>query len=219
MRVLLADDERSITMSLEEDLREAGHEVRVVHDGAEAWRAVEAERPEAVVADINMPGMRGDELLRRVKAADPSIAVLLMTGYGTVDSAVQAMKDGAADYVVKPFRNEQIVHALAKLGEVKVLRAENESLRAQLADVTSLVGVVGQSPAMQEVFKLVKTVAKTDATVLIQGETGTGKERIARAIHEQSPRRAKPFVAISCAAIPPTLLEDELFGHERGAFT
>jgi DNA-binding NtrC family response regulator len=219
MRVLLADDEKSITVSLEEDLREAGHEVSVAHDGAEAWETVESLRPEAVVADINMPGLKGDELLRRIKAFDPSIAVVLVTGYGAVESAVQAMKDGAADYVLKPFRNDQIIVALGRLGEVRTLRRENVELRAQLDEATSLTGIVGQSKPMQEVFRTVKTVAKSEATILIEGETGSGKERIARAIHEQSGRRAKPFVAISCAAVPSTLLEDELFGHERGAFT
>ena len=219
MRVLIADDEKSITVPLEDDLKDAGHEVTVVHDGAEAWARIERDRPDAVVSDINMPGLRGDELLRRIKAFDPSVAVVLVTGYGAVESAVQAMKDGAADYVLKPFRNEQIVLALARLGEVKTLRRENDDLRRKLDEATSLTGVVGTSEAMQAVFRTVKTVAKSDATVLIEGETGTGKERIARAVHDQSARRSKPFIAISCAAIPSTLLEDELFGHERGAYT
>jgi DNA-binding NtrC family response regulator len=219
MRVLIADDEKSITVPLEDDLRDAGHEVTVAHDGNEAWVAVERDRPDAVVSDINMPGLRGDELLKRVKALDPRIAVVLVTGYGAVESAVQAMKDGAADYVLKPFRNEQIVLALSRLGEVKRLRTENDELRTKLEEATGIAGVVGTSEPMQAVFRTVRTVAKSDATVLIEGETGTGKERIARALHELSSRRAKPFVAISCAAIPSTLLEDELFGHEKGAYT
>ncbi len=219
MRVLVADDEKSITMTLEEDLREAGHQVAVVHTGDAALAALEVDRFDCVVSDINMPGVKGDELLRRIKATDPAVAVILITGYGSIDSAVQAMKDGAADYILKPFRNEQIVHALARQDQVRTLIAENHTLREQLTEITLFDNIVGQSTAMQDVLRTVKTVSKTDATILIQGETGTGKEVIARAIHHNSARRAKPFVAMSCAAIPATLLEDELFGHERGAFT
>ncbi len=219
MRVLVADDEKSITLTLEEDLREAGHVVEVANSGDDALAAIQRERFDCVVSDINMPGIKGDELLRRIKAADASTAVILVTGYGSIDSAVKAMKEGAADYILKPFRNEQIVHALARLDQVRALVAENRTLREQLGEVTSFGNIVGQSSAMQEVVRTVKTVAKTDATVLIQGETGTGKEVIARAIHSNSARRNQPFIAMSCAAIPSTLLEDELFGHERGAFT
>jgi two-component system NtrC family response regulator len=219
VRVLVADDEKSITMTLEEDLREAGHEVRVASTGDEAWRLLERDRYECVISDINMPGMKGDELLRRAKAADPDVAVILVTGYGSIDSAVQAMKDGATDYILKPFRNEQIVHALAKLGKMRSLEVENENLRTQIREIAGFENIVGQSPAMRAVLEMVRTVAKTDTTVLLQGETGTGKEVIARAIHNNSARSKGAWVAISCAAIPATLLEDELFGHERGAFT
>jgi DNA-binding NtrC family response regulator len=219
MRVLVADDEKSITMTLEEDLREAGHDVKIVSTGDDAWRLLEKERFDCVISDINMPGVKGDELLRRAKAVDPGVAVILVTGYGSIDSAVQAMKDGATDYILKPFRNEQIVHALAKLGKMRSLEAENENLRSQISEIAAFENIVGQSPAMRAVLDLVRTVAKTDTTVLLQGETGTGKEVIARAIHNNSSRAKGPWVAISCAAIPSTLLEDELFGHERGAFT
>jgi DNA-binding NtrC family response regulator len=219
MRVLVADDEKSITLTLEEELREAGHDVRVASAGDDAWRLLEKERFDCVISDINMPGLKGDELLRRAKAAWPDLAVILVTGYGSIDSAVRAMKDGAADYILKPFRNDQLVHALSKLGKLRSLEAENESLRSQISDVTSYSNIVGQSPAMRAVIDLVRTVAKTDTTVLLQGETGTGKEVIARAIHNNGGRAKGSWIAISCAAIPPTLLEDELFGHERGAFT
>jgi DNA-binding NtrC family response regulator len=219
MRVLVADDEKSITLTLEEDLREAGHDVKVAQTGDDAWKLLERERFDCVISDINMPGLKGDELLRRAKAADPGLSMILVTGYGSIDSAVQAMKDGATDYILKPFRNEQIVHALEKLGKMRSLEAENANLRSQISEIAAFENIVGQSAAMRAVIDLVRTVAKTDATVLLQGETGTGKEVIARAIHNNSSRAKGPWIAISCAAIPPTLLEDELFGHERGAFT
>jgi DNA-binding NtrC family response regulator len=219
MRVLVADDERSITVTLEEDLREAGHDVAVARSGDEAWALLERDRFDCLISDINMPGLRGDELLRRAKASDPALAVILVTGYGSIDSAVQAMKDGAADYILKPFRNDQIVHALQKLGKLRLLEAECANLRTQISEIAGFQNIVGQSGAMRAVIDMVRTVAKTDATVLLEGETGTGKEVIARAIHNDSSRAKGPWVAISCAAIPATLLEDELFGHERGAFT
>jgi DNA-binding NtrC family response regulator len=219
VRVLVADDETSITMTLEEDLREAGHDVLVARTGDEAWAALERDRFECLISDINMPGMRGDELLRRAKAADPALSVILVTGYGSIDSAVQAMKDGATDYILKPFRNDQIVHALQKLGKLRSLEAECANLRTQISEIAGFQNIVGQSAAMRAVIDIVRTVAKTDTTVLLEGETGTGKEVIARAIHNNSSRSKGPWVAISCAAIPATLLEDELFGHERGAFT
>jgi DNA-binding NtrC family response regulator len=219
VRVLVADDEKSITMTLDEDLREAGHEVRIASTGDEALRFLERDRFDCLISDINMPGIKGDELLRRAKVAQPGLAVILVTGYGSIDSAVQAMKDGATDYILKPFRNEQLVHALAKLGRMRSLEAENENLRSQLSDLAAFENIVGQSAAIRAVIDMVRTVAKTDTTVLLQGETGTGKEVIARAIHNNSSRAKGAWVAISCAAIPASLLEDELFGHERGAFT
>ena len=188
MRVLVADDEKSITVTLEEDLREAGHDVKVAANGDDAWRLLEKDRFDCLISDINMPGMKGDELLRRAKAADPSVAVILVTGYGSIDSAVRAMKDGAADYILKPFRNDQIVHALAKLGKLRSLEAENENLRSQISEIAAFENIVGQSPAMRAVIDLIRTVAKTDTTVLLQGETGTGKEVIARAIHNNGGR-------------------------------
>jgi DNA-binding NtrC family response regulator len=219
VRVLVVDDEPSIRITLQDDLREAGHDVRVAAAGDEAWALLERERFDVLVSDVNMPGMRGHDLLRRAKAANPDLSVILITGYGAIESAVQAMKDGAADYILKPFRNEQIVHALGKLGRVRSLEAECANLRTQISEISGFQNIVGQSDSMRAVIDMVRTVAKTDATVLLEGETGTGKEVIARAIHNDSSRSKGPFVAISCAAIPATLLEDELFGHERGAFT
>ena len=220
MKVLIADDEKSITLTLKEDLSEANHEVTVCHTGDAALAALERDRFDCLISDINMPGLKGSELLKRAKELDPNTAVILITGYGSIHSAVEAMKEGAEDYILKPFLNEEILQSLVKLEEVRELRNENRDLKVRIAEEgKGLPGIIGQSPAMQAVFKIIRTVSKTDSNVLIQGETGTGKERISKAIHELSPRREGPMVAISCAAIPSNLLEDELFGHEKGAFT
>jgi len=219
VRVLIADDEKAITLTLKEELEEAGHKVTVTHSGDEALHILESEPFDCLVTDINMPGVKGDELLRRAKALDEKLVVIIITGYGTIESAVQAMKDGATDYILKPFVNDQIVRLIDRLARMGALEEENQNLRSQLDELSPFEDIVGSSEAMQEVFRTIKTVSRTDANVLIVGETGTGKEMTARAIHNRSPRRAGPFVAISCAAIPSTLLEDELFGHEQGAYT
>lgn len=219
MKVLVADDEKSLTLTLEEDLREAGHEVTVVHSGDAARRSLEKETFHVLISDINMPGMKGSELLSWAKTEQPDLDVILITGYGSIHSAVDAMKLGAHDYILKPFLNDQIVRALDKIALVKSLKEENHLLKAQIAETTGFRNIIGQSEGMQAVFRTIKTVAKTDSNVLILGETGTGKERIAHSIHELSSRRDGPLIAISCAAVPSTLLEDELFGHEKGAFT
>jgi DNA-binding NtrC family response regulator len=219
LKVLVADDEKTITLTLEEDLQEAGHDVTIAHTGDAALSALRAERFDCLVSDINMPGVKGDELLRNAKEIDPTISVILVTGYGSIQSAVQAMKDGAEDYILKPFMNEQIVVLLDRIAKLRELKDENRNLREQIEEFSGFENLIGSSAPMQEVFRTIRTIARSDSNVLILGETGTGKERVARAIHNLSPRRAKPLVAISCAAIPSALLEDELFGHEKGAFT
>lgn len=219
MKVLLADDERTITVPLRDDLIDAGHDVTVVDRGDTAVEKLAADHYDVLITDINMPGVRGDELLVKATELRPGIAVVIVTGFGTVQSAVQAMKNGAADYVLKPFVNEQIVLLLARIAHLNDLEAENRNLRHQITDLTGFEHVVGSSEQMQQVFRTIRTVAPSDSTVLIMGETGTGKEIFARALHNLSGRSSGPLVAISCAAIPSTLLEDELFGHEKGAFT
>ncbi|MAG56245.1 MAG: hypothetical protein CMJ83_08145 [Planctomycetes bacterium] len=219
MKVLVADDEKTITLTLEEELQEAGHDVTVAHTGDDALAALQRERFDCLISDINMPGIKGDELLRLAKGLDDTVSVIIVTGFGTIESAVQAMRDGAEDYIQKPFVNEQIVVLLEKIAEVRDLKEENKNLREQVEEISGVENLIGSSTAMQDVFRIMKTVARTDSNILIVGETGTGKERVARAIHNLSPRRTKPLVAISCAAIPSALLEDELFGHEKGAFT
>jgi DNA-binding NtrC family response regulator len=219
MRVLLAEDEITIAVTLKDALEAAGHAVLAAADTARAIEVLEKEAPEAVLTDIRMPGEGGMAVLARALELDPGRPVVVLTGYATVDQAVEAMALGARSYVQKPFRNEAIVRMVDGFARVRALEAENARLRADLEPSVGFQGVVGASPSMRAVFERVRTVAPSDATVLIQGESGTGKERIARAIHRQSPRAKGPFVAISCGALPETLLEAELFGHEKGAFT
>jgi len=219
MRILLAEDEITIAVTLGDALEAAGHQVLHVANTAAAVAALSSEAPECVITDIRMPGVGGMSVLARSKELDPERPVVLMTGFATVDQAVEAMRLGAANYVQKPFRNEAIVAMVGTFARVRSLEAENDGLRRELAAAHGIEGVVGASTSMQALFQRLRTVAPTDATVLVQGESGTGKERIARAIHQLSGRTKGPFVAISCAALPETLLESELFGHEKGAFT
>ncbi len=222
MRILLAEDEVTIFVTLRDALEDAGHEVLGATDTKSALDALEAEpAPEAVITDVRMPGAGGMAVLERARALVPDRPVLLMTGYATVDDAVEAMKRGAVDYIQKPFRNEAVVRRIATYSRVTALEEENRDLREKLeaAAPSGFEGVVGASDAMRKVFERVRTVAATDATVQIEGESGTGKERIARAIHELSARADGPFIALGCGALPPNLLEAELFGHEKGAFT
>jgi len=220
-RVLLADDEPGIALTLGDALEERGFSVRTVRDTAAALAALEEWQPDVVVSDIRMPGAGGLAVLRRSRELDPERPVLLMTGYATIDQAVEAMQAGALNYVQKPFRNESVVGLVAQAARVRGLEAENERLRERLSSTDAGLSqeLIGRSQAMLTVFERIRTVAPTEATVLIQGESGTGKERVAQAIHKLSARSSGPFVALSCAALPESLLEAELFGHERGAFT
>jgi two-component system response regulator HydG len=219
VRILLADDERAIAVTLADDLSRAGHEVQVASDGTQALAALRSRGFDVLVTDIRMPGVTGIDLLDHVKQHSPDTEVVIITGYGTIESAVDAIKKGAFEYILKPFDNEEILVALRKIGELRRLRAENARLREALGQEQGLEQLVGRSPAMQRVVERIRTVSDSDARVLITGESGTGKERVARAIHDTSRRAKEPFVPLACAAIPSALLEDEIFGHERGAFT
>lgn len=219
MRVLLAEDEVTIAVTLKDALEAAGHSVLSAPDTASAIAILDSGSPDVVITDMRMPGEGGLAVLARSMELAPTRPVILMTGFASIDQAVEAMRLGASNYVQKPFRNEALVSMVDTFARLSDLQAENQSLREQLSTTPGFEGVIGTSSAMMAVFERVRTVAATDATVMIQGESGTGKERIARALHQKSPRKGGPFVAISCAALPESLLEAELFGFEKGAFT
>jgi DNA-binding NtrC family response regulator len=219
MKILLVEDEKTIAITLTDDLVQAGHEVEHTADGAEAIKILGERLFDCVITDVRLPGANGLEVLAAAKRARPDTEVLVMTGYATVEQAVDAMREGAFDYIQKPFLNETVIERLQRVGRFRALLDENLRLREEIKNASGLPGVIGRSKSMHDVVKTVRTVAPTDASVLILGESGTGKERVARAIHQLSQRSEKSFVAVSCGALPDTLLETELFGHERGAFT
>ncbi len=219
MNVLLADDERSIAVTLRDDLQAAGHKVTVAGDGRVALGHLREQKFDLLITDIRMPGLDGIHLLKEARELDGSLDVIVITGHGTIATAVEAIRHGAYDYVLKPFLNEDLLRRVATLGEFRRLKSENASLRSQLGADRARARIVGESEAMRKILDVVPTIAESDEDVLLEGETGTGKELVARLIHDLSPRREGEFVVLSCSAFPRTLLEDEIFGHEKGAFT
>jgi DNA-binding NtrC family response regulator len=217
--ILVVDDEANARAALAELLKDEGYAVETAADGYKALGKLEENHPDLVLTDLKMPGMGGVELLEKIRALDEDIVVVVMTAFGAVDSAVDAMKKGAADYLSKPLNMTELSLVLAREMERRRLRREAGSLRARLAERYSFENIIGNAPVMQDIFKTVAQVATSRASVLITGESGTGKELIAAAIHQRSPRAKGPFVKLHCAALAETLLESELFGHERGSFT
>jgi DNA-binding NtrC family response regulator len=218
-RILIVDDEANARTALAELLRDEGYNVETAADGFKALPKLDDFAPDVVVTDLKMPGLTGLELMEKVRERDPEAIVIVMTAFGAVESAVQAMRQGAADYLTKPVNVDELSLVLKRELERKRLRAEAGQLRERLSEKHRIDNIIGVSPAMQQVFDTVLQVAPSRASVLIAGESGTGKELIAAAIHEHSPRAKRPFVKLHCAALAESLLESELFGHERGAFT
>ncbi len=217
-RVVLIEDDDSLRSALTEYLGEKGFEVVGAADGDEGLALIDADTA-VVVTDLKLPGMSGLDVLRRAKQTNPDVAVIVATGYGTIDSAVAAMREGAYHYVTKPINPTVLLKLVEDVTEKRRLRAEVTDLRRQLNERFGFDQMIGRSRVMLDIFDVIRHVAPTRATVLITGESGTGKELVARAIHQASPRRDRPFIAFNCAALPATLVESELFGHERGAFT
>jgi two-component system nitrogen regulation response regulator GlnG len=218
-RILIADDEDGLRWVLEKGFRGAGYQVTAVKDGTAALREAEAQPFDLILLDIRMPGMDGLTLLGHVRAKRPDAQVVIMTAHGTVETAIQAMQKGAYDYLAKPFDLDEALLLAERALMARRLAQEVTSLKTGLREVWEFGALVGRHPTMQEVYKTIGRVAASDVSVLLRGESGTGKEVVARALHHYSRRAGRPFVGISAAAIPATLLESELFGHEKGAFT
>jgi DNA-binding NtrC family response regulator len=223
--LLIVDDEPDILLVMTANLRREGYEVDTAGDGVEALKKMEGRDYDAVIVDHQMPKFTGMEFLELLRSrqgkaeGQPDIPVILVTAYGTIELAVKAMKDGAYSFLTKPVQFEDLSLQVKNAVEHRRLSREVESLRHEVEERYQFGNILGRTPQMQDIFQIIRTVAETDATVLINGESGTGKELIARAIHYNSRRKDRPFVVVSCSALPETLLESELFGHEKGAFT
>src|SRR5881296_3552647 len=217
--ILVADDDASIRSLLKQLLSDEGYSVVEATTGTEVVEKVKDVNPDLVIMDVRMPELDGIEALSKLKVSSPKTSVLIMTAFGSSNNAIRAMELGAFDYITKPFELDKISHTVKRVIEYRDLTSEVQVLRDEISSLVQTERIVGNSPAMQEVYKTVGKVAKADATVLITGESGTGKELVAEALHYNSNRRSGPIVKVSCAALPETLLEAELFGHEKGSFT
>jgi DNA-binding NtrC family response regulator len=218
-RILVVDDEPDMVENCTRILRRAGYRVLATTDPERALALVESDRPDVLLTDLKMQPLDGMELMRRAHEIDPTLPVIMITAFGSIESAVAAIKAGAFDYLPKNFSVDELTVDVERALRQRALGVENRNLRAQLAAALGLENVIGHSPAMAQVFELVKKAARSEANILVLGESGTGKELIARAIHANSPRAPHAFIPVDCAALPENLLESELFGHEKGAFT
>jgi DNA-binding NtrC family response regulator len=218
-RILVVDDDDNLRWVLQTQLEDAGYEVAAAQDGPAALASIQESRPALVLTDLKMPGMSGLELLEQIRAEEPDLPVIVITAFGTIQSAVEAVKAGAYDYLTKPIDRERFPVVVEKALERRALAFENKQLRDRLETRTRFDQMVGESEPMQRIYNLVEMVADSDVTVLLTGESGTGKELVARAIHHKSARADGPFVTLNCGALPENLFESELFGYDKGAFT
>ncbi len=218
-RILIVDDEESFRHMLSVILKKEGFDVDTASDGEEGIQKTVANTYDQVLCDIRMPRMDGLEFLREARKRGVNATIIMMSAYGTIDTAIEAMKSGAYDYISKPFKPDEIILTLKKADERERLRKENERLRREVKKEYSFENIVSKNEKMQKIFEVIKKVASYRSTILITGESGTGKELVARALHYNSDRSQNPFVAVNCGAIPENLLESELFGHVKGAFT
>jgi len=217
--ILIVDDEESVRDSLYNWFIEDGYRVETAENARKALTLLESDQFDIILADIKMPGMDGLEMLRRIKSIKPDSIIIIMTAFATVDTAVKALKDGAYDYVTKPFDPDDLTHLIRNATKQISLEDENQTLKKKVITLENVEDLIGESDAMKNLFREVESVAQTNSSVIISGESGTGKELVARAIHANSPRRFFPFVSVHCGALTESLLESELFGHEKGAFT
>ncbi len=217
--ILIVDDEESVRDSLYNWFLEDGFRVECAENAKKALTILESDQFDIILADIKMPGMDGLEMLRRIKSLKPDAIVIVMTAFATVDTAVKALKDGAYDYVTKPFDPDDLTHLIRNATKQISLTDENEILKKKVVSLENVEDLIGESAAMKDMLREVESVAQTNSSVIITGESGTGKELVARAIHANSPRKFFPFVSVHCGALTESLLESELFGHEKGAFT
>jgi DNA-binding NtrC family response regulator len=218
-RILVVEDEELKRITLQDALQEAGYEVQTVADGLAGLQVIENAQWDLVLTDLKLPGLDGLSLLNNIKRINPDTSVIVMTAYGTIDNAVEAMRSGAYDYITKPFTSEELIIKLRRLFEYQTKVAENIALRKALVDKHRMGNLIGKSKVMQEVFDKISIIAESDTTVLLVGETGTGKELVGETIHYNSPRREYPFIKLPCVTLTESIIESELFGHERGAFS
>ncbi len=219
MKIFLVDDERILRVTLADELKDAGYHVFEFAEASGVIQTLQQEKPDLLITDIRMPGMDGLELLEKVKKVSPETIVVVMTAYTSVDTAIKALKLGAYDYLSKPFSNEEILHLTQRVAELKEVKDENLRLHTQVREKFDFSSFAGESKAVKDIFELVRSVSHSNASILITGETGTGKEMLANIIHYNSNRSKKPFVKVSCAILAREVFESELFGHEKGAFT
>ncbi len=217
--ILIVDDEKNYTMIIGEILQEEGYTSITASSGMEALDILNNETIDLILTDVKMPGMSGIQLLEKIKELNPDIPVIIMTAYGSVEKAVDAMHRGAYTFILKPFENQALIAYIAKALSVYKIVQENSRLKDAVSSRYSFDNIIGKSKPMQEIYEIIKKVAPSNASVLIEGESGTGKELVAKSLHYNSPRRNKPLIAVNCSAFAETLLESELFGHEKGAFT